>query len=57
LLSLLLDTATAYLSTYHYQNIEIPIESRVVWTMRKSRYAEAEGGENMLEASECFFRY
>jgi len=25
--------------------------------MKKSRYAEAEGGEIKLEASECFFRY
>jgi hypothetical protein len=25
--------------------------------MRISRYAEAEGGELVLEAVECFFRY
>jgi hypothetical protein len=29
----------------------------IVWTMRKSRYGEAEGGEIKLEADESFFRY
>ncbi len=29
----------------------------IFWTMRKSRYAEAEGGESMPEACERFFRY
>jgi hypothetical protein len=28
-----------------------------VWTMRKSRYDEAEGGEFKLDACEVFFRY
>jgi len=29
----------------------------LAWTMKISRYDEAEGGEIMLEACEVFFRY
>jgi len=38
------------------ENVNKSVDFLKHWTMRKSRYAEAEGGEFKLEACECFFR-
>ena len=43
--------------SFEYQKLEICRNVSFEWTMRWSRYAEAEGGEFKLEASECFSRY
>jgi hypothetical protein len=40
-----------------FENVNKSVGFPKLWTMRKSRYAEAEGGEIKLEACECFFRY
>jgi len=40
-----------------FENVNKLVGFPKLWTMRKSRYAEAEGGEIKLEAGECFFRY
>ena len=39
------------------ENVNKSVDFLKHWTMRKSRYGEAEGGEFKLEANESFFRY